>query len=348
MTALPPLLLRADAGGLLGSGHVMRLIALGQAWVDAGGPCILAAAELPEAIAARARSERSFLVERIDAPAWSIADAEALAALGRRFSAKAAVIDSYKVDPPYLAAIEAAGIKAVAIDDLGQQAAYPCSILVNPNLNGRETLYAGKAPGVQLLLGPRHVMLRREFARHRASQRLIPTQARRLLVTFGGVDPKGASLTALNALARLPEIHAELVIGAANPRGDEIAAKAAGLANVTVIRDVRDMAERMMAAEMLLSGGGTTVWEGAALGAPMMLIASAAEEEVAAARLARGGLCQFLGAAENVPPEQLADEIWAFAEDMAARAQSSVLGRELVDGYGAERVIDAIRSAIAA
>lgn len=341
---MPPLLLRADAGGLLGSGHVMRLIALGQAWVDAGGPCILAAAELPEALASRARSERSFLVEKIDAPAWSTADAEALAALGRRFSAKAAVIDSYKFNPPYLAAIEASGLKAVVIDDLGQQSAYPCSILVNPNINGRETLYIRKAQGVQLMLGPRHVMLRREFAQHRMSERLIPTQARRLLVTFGGVDPKGASLTALDALARLPEIHAELVIGAANARGDEIAAKAAGVRNVTVIRDARDMAERMMAAEMLLSGGGTTVWEAAALGAPMMLVASAPEEETAATRLASGGLCQFLGPAEQLTADGLAGAIWAFAEDMAARARSSVLGRELVDGLGADRVIEAIKA----
>lgn len=343
---MPPLLLRADAGGLLGSGHVMRLIALGQAWVDAGGPCILASAELPEALASRARSERSFLVEKIDAPAWSAADAAALAALGRRFSAKAAVIDSYQCDPPYLAAIEAAGLRAVAIDDLGKQSAYPCSILVNPNLNGRETLYIGKAPGVQLMLGPRHVMLRREFAQHRMSERLIPTQARRLLVTFGGVDPKGASLIALDALALLPEVKAELIIGAANTRGDEIAAKGAGLDNVVVTRDARDMAERMMAAEMLLSGGGTTVWEAAALGAPMLLVASAPEEEAAAVRLASGGLCQFLGPADTLGAEDLADAIWAFAEDMAARARSSVLGRELVDGLGAERVIDAIRDAI--
>jgi UDP-2,4-diacetamido-2,4,6-trideoxy-beta-L-altropyranose hydrolase len=347
MTALPPLLLRADAGGLLGSGHVMRVIALGQAWVDAGGPCILAAAELPEGLAARARSERSFLVEHLDTPPWSPADASALAALGRRFGAKAAVIDSYKFDPPYLAAIEAAGLKAVAIDDLGAQGAYPCSLLVNPNITGRETLYIGKAHGVPMLLGPRFVMLRREFAQHRASERLIPTQARRLLVTFGGVDPKGASLTALDALARLPDITAQLIIGAANARGDEIAAKAAGVSNVTVVRDARDVAERMMAQEMLLSGGGTTVWEAAALGAPMMLVASAPEEEIAAARLARGGLCQFLGPAEQLTAEGLAEAIWAFAEDMAARAQSSVLGRELVDGYGAERVVDAIKDAIA-
>jgi hypothetical protein len=51
----------------------------------------------------------------------------------------------------------------------------------------------------------------------------------------------------------------------------------------------------------------------------------------------------FLGAIETLTPGALAEEIKAFAEDMAGRARSSVLGRELVDGMGAERVIDAIR-----
>jgi len=34
---LPPLVLRADANARIGSGHLMRCVALGQAWKDGGG-----------------------------------------------------------------------------------------------------------------------------------------------------------------------------------------------------------------------------------------------------------------------------------------------------------------------
>lgn len=344
MNALTPLLLRADAGGAQGSGHVMRLIALGQAWVDAGGTCVLASASLPEGLASRVASERGFTHAPLTAPPWSLEDAETVRALARECGARAVVADSYLLDAAYLGALEAGGLRTAAIDDLGRLARYPCSLLVNPNLAGRPALYAGKTIPEAALLGLPYVMLRRDFAAHRLTERAIGPVARRLLVTFGGVDPKGASLVAVAALARLPDIEAELLIGAANPRAEAIAATAAGLANVTLVHAAGDMADRIMRADMLLSAGGTTVWEAAALGAPIMVAASAPEEAKAAELWARGGGCNYLGPVENLSADTLAATIEDFAWDMAARLQSSVLGRELVDGLGAARVVDAIRS----
>lgn len=325
----------------------MRCLALGEAWVDSGGSCVLVSATLPEGLAARAAAGRGFTVRHIDAPAWSPADAAAVATLARDLNAPAVVTDSYLYEATYLAALQAGALHVTAIDDLARLKSYPCDVLVNPNLAGVDALYAGKADGATRLLGPRYVMLRREFAVHRNSVRSIAPVARRLLTTFGGVDPRNGGAVALEALAQLPHLSVDFVIGAANARGDELAAKAATLDNVTVLRDARDMAARMMACEMILSAGGTTVWEAAALGAPMLLAAAAPEEAAAATRLARGGLCRFLGDIDALSAPALAAAIDDFAQDMAARARSSVLGRELVDGRGAERVVETIRAAIA-
>lgn len=321
----------------------MRTVALGEAWVDAGGACVLASSSLPPALEQRIAETRGFLVQRIEAQAWSGADAEAVAALAAQFAAPVVAADSYLYDAPYLSALQARGLRVAAIDDLARLPAYPCDVLVNPNLDGAETLYLGKADGARRLLGSRYVMLRREFAIHRSSVRSIAPRARRLLVTFGGVDPKNGGAVALEALASLSDIEVDFVIGAANASGDDLAARAAGLPHVRVVRDARDMAARIMDCEMILSAGGTTVWEAAALGAPMMLAAAAPEEAQAAARLAKGGLGVFLGEIEALTPARLAMSIDDFAHDMAARARSSVLGRELVDGFGAERVVEAIR-----
>ncbi|MES1202864.1 MAG: UDP-2,4-diacetamido-2,4,6-trideoxy-beta-L-altropyranose hydrolase, partial [Pseudomonadota bacterium] len=115
MSALPPLLLRADAGGTLGSGHVMRTLALGEAWIDAGGVCVLAASSLPPALEQRIAETSGFLVRRIDARNWSGADAEATAALAAQFAAPVVVADSYRYDEPYLRALQAHGLRVVAI-----------------------------------------------------------------------------------------------------------------------------------------------------------------------------------------------------------------------------------------
>jgi spore coat polysaccharide biosynthesis predicted glycosyltransferase SpsG len=259
--------------------------------------------------------------------------------------AQAVIADSYKIEAPYLAGLELGGLRAGVIDDLARLDTYPCSLIVNPNFSGEDSLYAGKTQA-RLLTGTPYVMLRREFSALSRKPRLLALKARRLLVTFGGVDPKGASLIALEALSRLPEIDATVVVGAANEKADEIAAKAAHCANVSLVRDARNMAARMLDCEMILSGGGATVYESASLGAPMMLVASAPEESAAAKRLADAGLCEFLGPVETLTPETLAAAIQSFAEDLAARSRSSTLGRELVDGRGAQRVVKAIRETI--
>jgi len=345
MATPPCLVLRADAGGPLGSGHVMRMLALGEAWVDAGGTCVLASVSLPGGLAARIDAAPGFTRAAIDALAWSAADCAALIATAIDHQASATVVDSYKVEAAYLAGLEAGGVRACFVDDLARLATYPCSLIVNPNFGGEAGLYAGKT-NARLLMGPSFVMLRQEFSALAGAPRLLALEARRLLVTFGGVDPKGVSLIALDALAALPEIEATLIVGAANERADQIAAKAKGCANVTIVRDARDMAARIRDCDMILSGGGTTVWEAASHGAPMMLVASAPEEDAAAKRLSEIGLCAYLGPAEILTPATLASTIEFFSKDLVVRSRSSTRGRELVDGRGAERVVKAIRNAI--
>ena len=62
----------------MGTGHVMRCLALAQAWQDEGGECIFAMAEATPASEGRVRAEK-FEVVRMVCPASSPQDAALLA-----------------------------------------------------------------------------------------------------------------------------------------------------------------------------------------------------------------------------------------------------------------------------
>ena len=72
--------IRADASIAIGTGHVMRCLALAQAWQDAGGNVAFAMAESTPAIDARLRSEGMEIVH-LDVSPNSLRDAQDLAAL---------------------------------------------------------------------------------------------------------------------------------------------------------------------------------------------------------------------------------------------------------------------------
>src|SRR5262249_11944476 len=96
----PLLLLRADAGGATGSGHVMRMLALAAAWADAGGASALASFQIPTALAARA-AEAGVDVAPLDTPAWDAAGATRLRAIAEGRGARAVAIDSYLAQESY-------------------------------------------------------------------------------------------------------------------------------------------------------------------------------------------------------------------------------------------------------
>ena len=331
----PLLLLRADAGPGIGSGHVSRLLSLAEAWIDAGGRARLLTAAVSKAMAVRAGA---LGVEITELPAAHPAPAD-LAAL-KAAIAKAGprpwvAVDGYGFDAAYDRGARDGGARLLALDDVPRLADYPVDIFLNQNA-GAESREYPLPPEALPLLGPRWALLRRDYAAKGAARALRP-RAERILVSFGGADPKDATAGAIRALRRLKAPYrAAVVVGPDNPRGAELERLAQGAP--IVFEKAANMPALMADADVALLAGGATMLEACAAGLPALVATIAGNQEPGAAALAESGAVRLLGRAPDVSEATLAAALDALLGDRAARETLSLAGRRAVDGRGAARV----------
>jgi UDP-2,4-diacetamido-2,4,6-trideoxy-beta-L-altropyranose hydrolase len=341
------LVVRADANVAMGTGHVMRGLALAQAWRDAGGRVVFATVQSSSAVEQGLRSERGEIF-RFNGVPGSPQDASQLAELGRAHHAEWVVVEGYQFDAEYQRSIKDAGLKLLFIDDNGHATHYFADLVLNQNAHAREDLYRSRESQTRLLLGPQYALLRREFQSWRGWKREIASVARKVLVTLGGSDPDNVTALVIRALqlVAIEGLETRVVVGASNPHFESLELAASqSLADISLLKNVTNMPELMAWADVAVSGAGSTCWEMCLLGLPAILIDLAENQRPVAQELDRKQVAIRLSGAGDVFPEEIAGKLRGLLESEEARTAMSARSRELVDGRGAERVVGAIRGA---
>jgi UDP-2,4-diacetamido-2,4,6-trideoxy-beta-L-altropyranose hydrolase len=338
------LLLRADADTRMGTGHVMRCLALAERWQDTGGTAHLLTRASAEGLLQFVAS-RGVLVSRLPAALSLADDGAATARLAGSLGADWLVIDGYHFDHVYQAAFTRAGLRTLVIDDMADLPSYEATALLNQNI-GAESYDYQRAPQTLQLLGPRYVNLRRQFDPWRAHPRTAPDIARRVLVTLGGADPDNLTATVISALDRveIPGLEARVIVGAANPHMDSLRAIAekASRVQISLLSSVTDMPAHMAWADMAIAAGGTTCFELLFMGLPSLLLVLAANQIPSVRDLHALGAAQDLGAMPAASADAIAAAVGDLASRQPARRAMSELGRAIVDGYGGVRVLSCL------
>lgn len=338
------LLIRADAGPEIGAGHVMRCLALAQAWQDRGGRVVFAMAESTPGIRARLNDENCEIAH-LHAVIGDSQDAAATVSTAREHNAAWIVLDGYAFDSRYQAHVKNTRNHILYVDDLAACDRYHADIVLNPNLSGSESSYVDRAERAPLLVGTRYSLLRREFRRWANWTRTIPPVAGKVLITLGGSTPRDLALRVLDALSQIQsEVeNAVFVVGTTTEDFDSLNRAAQSLSEkVTFVRSATDMAALMMQADVAVSAAGSTCWELCSLGLPSLLMDVADNQTAEALELDRRGYAKYVGSAATLRPEKLANDIRELLHSEETRRNLSSKGRELVDGRGAERVVSAM------
>jgi UDP-2,4-diacetamido-2,4,6-trideoxy-beta-L-altropyranose hydrolase len=342
------LLIRADASVAIGTGHVMRCLAVAQAWQDAGGWAVFALAESTAAIRARLAAE-SCEVVTVSSAAGTGDDASETISLGRERKCEWIAVDGYHFTADYQRDLKDAGFKILFLDDYGHAHHYSADLVLNQNVCAREALYAKRDRHTRLLLGPRYCLLRREFSAWREWKREVPSVGRRLLVTMGGSDPENVTARVVDALGLvgLEELEAIVVVGGSSPHSELLQRPAAQTGKkISVRRDVTNIAELMAWADVAVSSAGTTCWELFLLGVPALLVDVAENQTALARELGRQHCAIHLGGPGDFTADQLAGQLETLLRSAEMRRGISLCCRKLVDGRGTLRVASAMRAGL--
>jgi len=337
------LLIRADASVAIGTGHVMRCLALAQAWQDAGGGVAFVMAESTPAIEERLRSEGVGLL-RIDGAAGSDLDSEQLIALARPHNPSWLVVDGYKFGPGYQRALKDERLQVVLIDDNGRTGTYAADVVLNQNIHAQECLYKDRETYTRLLLGTKYALLRREFVSVR-EPREFASVGHKLLVSMGGSDPDNVTCRVMEALEQvaIENLQVVVVAGGSNPHLASVAELVAKSSHsCRILNNVANMQELISWADLTVSAAGSACWEYCALGLPAALVAVAENQIPNAEALHAAGAAKLVAGGSRFPIGQMAQLITRLANSVSERQALSRTARALVDGGGAGRIISVL------
>lgn len=332
------LLIRADAGVDIGTGHLMRCLALAQAWQDMIGEAIFITSCDSEPLLQRLRDEGNRVVELEktypDNDGWEVFS-KVLQANPDTW----VVLDGYHFDSAYQRRLKGMGHSLLVIDDMAHMDHYYADVVLNQNIQAEELDYSTE-PTTQLLLGTDYVMLRSEFWHWISWKREIPEVALKILITLGGADPDNQTLKVIRALQYVGGLEGIVVVGASNPHYDALdSAVRHSLSDIRLVHNTSNMPELMTWADVAVTAGGSTCWETAFLGLPNVLLVLADNQKGIAEKLDRVGVAYSLGWYGDVTSKRIAKTLSKLIIDQKQRQEMRTNGQNLIDGKGVKRVV---------
>jgi UDP-2,4-diacetamido-2,4,6-trideoxy-beta-L-altropyranose hydrolase len=349
--------IRVDASSLIGGGHVMRCLALADALAGRGAKVTFVTAAMPEALHDRIGKAGHGLVERpalpeLDrtGPNWhefpfddwtQVQDATATeAGVGQ---VDWVIIDHYLLDARWHLAARRFADRILVIEDLANRQC-DCDILVDQTFGRTARDYEGLVRAdSKVLAGADYALLRPEFLRERpaalARRQELP-RLRRVLISMGATDPAGITERVLD-VARSVSLGCafDVVLGAEAPSLPRLRQLAAMDSNIALHVNSDRMAELMRDADLAIGAAGTTSWERCCLGLPAAVLVLADNQRLIAGNLAAAGAHVAVDASDM---PALRGAIADLLSSSKARIRMSEKAAEVVDGRGAERVLDAI------
>lgn len=335
-----PLVIRADASPEIGAGHVMRCLALAEAWLDNGGEVFFVSAGSSPSLEERLKREGIGFIH-INKGAGTPEDAEETVRIAQDLGAGWIAVDGYHFGAEYQKSIKDAGRSLLFIDDYGQADHYYADIVLNQNIYADMSFYPKYEPYTRFLLGTKFALIRKEFLNWSGWHRDIPEVARKILVTLGGGDPDNVTQKVIEAVKTIEVCDLEVIVvaGSFNPHIERIEESIKNFPEFRLIKNAGNMPELMTWADVAISAGGSTSWELAFMGVPSVLIPIAENQKPVVNELQSLGIAHTIENNAGINPVKLAEILSAFLQSRKIRSGFSERMVRYIDGKGSLRIL---------
>ncbi|KHL93566.1 hypothetical protein QW71_23010 [Paenibacillus sp. IHB B 3415] len=281
---------RVDSSYEMGTGHVMRCLALANEFKHRRAKVSFICRDLPGNLASYI-TDKGYPVFLLPLPSerayasWLQVDLQTDAMDTAQILVKfphvdCLIIDHYGIDQRWERLIEEYVTQIVVVDDLADRP-HQCSILLDPNISYAKDRYQDLVPASCVkFVGTPYAILRPEFRSVKMQLAERDGRINRILVFFGGTDPTNETLKALQALSKFhsADLYIDVVVGEMNKRKEVIQRICSLMKNVFFHCQIEYMAALMRKADFAIGAGGSSTWERCYLGLPSLSIITAANQ----------------------------------------------------------------------
>ena len=315
--------LRADASGSIGVGHVMRSLSLGEALLDEGFGVELVSFELAPSLQSLAASCGVEVVELSCAPR---SNDDAQFVLQR--NANIVVVDGYEFSREFFAVLEASSTPFAVVDDNAETNAHSPRAVINQNPHASASMYAHLHGNSKLLLGLQYAMVRKEVREVAAMN--LPSREGEVFVAMGGADFLGLTAPIVEALAETG-LQIRVAVGHANTQRAQIQKLADQFGHVTLIEQ-QDYVSSLASAHVAVLAAGSSLWEACAVGTPSIGLVVADNQSASANAAKKLGFTRVVDCRVRFNVEAVLSEVQACILNGTSAMRGAALSSGVANG----------------
>jgi len=354
------LLIRLDSSPNRGAGHFMRCLTIAGAYKKSGGAVALACEFLlPENIRSLKREGIPFFklpnktTANMDeelglwAPDIQQLDASATALIAKELGSKVVLVDHYSLSHEWESLISANNSLKVAVLEDEIRRHHYCDLLIDYTLDRQRSDYYQLVPlKCELRCGFKYAPMKPEIldiTPHLKAQN--DTGLTTLGILMGGTDPANIAGDLLTTLAEVPQFNSLQTIlflgpGNTNVLSLEKLIKELKTINTKIVVNPDNFVERLSNLSFAISACGTTALELIYLKIPTLFVPVAENQLPGAFSYEKHDLGLVTELYSKTNKKALTEKFFALIDNQ----QRKKLPENIIDGRGADRIVDAIQT----